>query len=872
MRPSVGEVILIFGKDNFKEVFKVSEVTDTDFVATSLQNPTCHKTLLLDRGSYHPCPPLTYVPQVDAIILSYLEEEEVRIASSVNQYIREIYQDNLYWSLLTKRKFPGLLHGRFPGESWENFYRFLSQAVDRNGLLDMKMLVSQGRIRFLEQNFDRITVAVANWAAAEGKLDILEWIKIPPTQSGINSAAGNGHLHILIWAAERKYPKPNQYGINLAAKNGHLHILDWCIKRGLPKPDRAGINWAAENGHLHILVWSKIIPTITGANLAAKNGHFEIILFLASRKVFPTVVGVNQAAGNGHLDIVKHLTGRVKPRITGANLAAGNGFLDVVTWIADTYAFYPNQNGLRLAARNGQTHIVEWMLQHKIRPIGPSVANEAAKNGHIKILNLIGMMPSEEGVDEAAGNGHLEILDLVYQKDKILPSLDGLNKAAARGKLNVIVWVSQKDPKARPDQRGINAAAENGHLDIIKWVGILPDQTGVNKAAENGHLEILIYVLEWGGPRPDEEGINGAAENGHTFILEWAFPHTQISQYGVDLAAGEGRLDTVKWIKEHLDLLPSQEGIGWAALYGHIDILEWKDLPSETLPNEDNLDCAVSWGKIDSLLWAEKKGISFTEDMADSAAHEGYVDILEYFRQQDSPVLPSREGVRLAIMRNRVNVIEWMERVGVLGLGMPEDAAAIAVEFGAIDVLDWFRRRRYHLVVERGIHRAVEDGYTDIILWLDEYLPKTLTRKTIPHNSLAKAINRGCLDLLPLLRERLDLDWGKLNSHTTVCPDTLSWLKREGLLPRVELLKEIAISCGSIDALEWLIEKEGVEINQGDANNAVEDKKLYILKWMYRRFNRLSPDQRGVNLLAGESDEDHDIINWLSLLREKPVE
>ncbi|KAG7377664.1 hypothetical protein PHYPSEUDO_011166 [Phytophthora pseudosyringae] len=172
-------------------------------------------------------------------------------------------------------------------------------------------------------------------------------------------------------------------------------------------------------------------------------------------------------------------------------------------------------------------------------------------------------------------------------------------KAAARGDLRVIKWLVQQFPGCYVTF-AVEEAAKNGHLDVLKWLhrpsldGSVRDPGGGEKevqldvfwgsrelfyAGQNGHLNVVEWLQEHTNPTPTHMffvTLEEAAKNGDLAMVKWLCEvRGEQSSYASVLAASEGHLDVLKWLRGNIFNPTPSVSMDDAAASGHLAVLQW---------------------------------------------------------------------------------------------------------------------------------------------------------------------------------------------------------------------------------------------------------------------------------------------------------
>ena len=186
----------------------------------------------------------------------------------------------------------------------------------------------------------------------------------------------------------------------------------------------------------------------------------------------------------------------------------------------------------------------------------------------------------------AIKENNIEILELLATKG-IFPNQFSVNRVASDGKLDILKWLSTKD--IFPDRYIMDLHTNFDKLDALKWLAtngiFVPDQQSANTAAIYCKLDILKW-LAGKGILPDQKTLNITINDGNRNLVQWLVNNNILpDQESINLIAYYGWLDILKFLAPK-GIFPNQVGAHWAASQKRLDVSEWlKNLDPPILPN-----------------------------------------------------------------------------------------------------------------------------------------------------------------------------------------------------------------------------------------------------------------------------------------------
>ena len=162
-----------------------------------------------------------------------------------------------------------------------------------------------------------------------------------------------------------------------------------------------------------------------------------------------------------------------------------------------------------------------------------------------------------------------------------------------------------------------------------------------------------------------------AAQENRIDVLEWALQH------GHDLfsihvqCAGDGRLDTLIWLKDNGMNIKKEIVTLYASIGGHLHILEWLKTQGfiADLQKRDNdllFDRFCTYtalkGKLNSLQWLRNNGFPWDEMVCKVAAQYGQFHVLKWAREHGCPW--DDKTCDFAASSGHLHILKWAREHG----------------------------------------------------------------------------------------------------------------------------------------------------------------------------------------------------------------
>ncbi len=204
-------------------------------------------------------------------------------------------------------------------------------------------------------------------------------------------------------------------------------------------------------------------------------------------------------------------------------------------------------------------------------------------------------------------------------------------------------------------------AAQNGHLNVIEFClnnGCNLNWVSCLMAAKNGQLKTLKWLkyIICEGHEYDISGI--AAYYGHYDVLKWLIENEcEINQTTCYAAVEAGHLNILKLLKENgcvLDEIVTND----AVYYGHLNILKWLK-ENDGKFTGDLCNTAALVGNLDILIWLKENGFSVTGETCSAAAENGHLNIIKWLIENGCEHHKSAIAL-YAAYGGFIHIFEWL--------------------------------------------------------------------------------------------------------------------------------------------------------------------------------------------------------------------
>jgi hypothetical protein len=260
----------------------------------------------------------------------------------------------------------------------------------------------------------------------------------------------------------------------------------------------------------------------------------------------------------------------------------------------------------------------------------------------------------------------------------------------------------------------VNLVSEFGNPQVLDWIRRTPHcghtqtKEQLRTAAENyafyGHLRALKILRKW---------LREELDSDFRFSRQW-----RRCKNLMDLAAGAGRLNVLKWLHRTLSEEESAEectadAMDRAAENGHLNVLRWLHVHRREGCNEAIYKAAAA-GRREVVKWlAETRHEVATTAAMDAAAWNGHLDVVKYLHRRRTVGATAR-AINNAAANGHLDVVKWMCQKEY---GYTYRAMELAAEYGHLDVLIWLHSDG-GWCTEEAMNRAAQNGHLEVVKWL----------------------------------------------------------------------------------------------------------------------------------------------------------
>ncbi len=183
-------------------------------------------------------------------------------------------------------------------------------------------------------------------------------------------------------------------------------------------------------------------------------------------------------------------------------------------------------------------------------------------------------------------------------------------------------------------------------------------------------------------------------------------------------AAGNGKLEILKYFYDNFGLLPGEDAMKYAITYGHMDVINWLE-EHGILFSKNNFDNERIYFIIESttpevLIWLLRKGITISNSYISAAAHSGNLPVFKFFAENGAAI--GQEIISTVIYNGHLNILEYVFSF------KPElftnRQLAVATERGHTKIVKWFYENMRIVPETQDVEHATNNGNFELLKYL----------------------------------------------------------------------------------------------------------------------------------------------------------
>jgi hypothetical protein len=367
--------------------------------------------------------------------------------------------------------------------------------------------------------------------------------------------------------------------------------------------------------------------------------------------------------------------------------------------------------------------------------------------------------------------------------------------------------------------------------------------------------------------------------------LEWAENDTKLLEWTdkdrirccVGWAAGAGRLETVKWLRERggKETWDKCKALARATLGGHVEILTWAE-EEGLLPPEYRRSSFQTFLRgpfirgnqnmsLEALMWLWERNFRFTiSEIGDLCARGGHLHVLQWLWEEEggrgvNPEWIFKNLALAAAFSGHVEVLKWiMKMVPQIEFTAPEFLLKVARK-GHLGVMKFLEEKGYP-VTEEHYHVAAKSGHLGVLRWGMEERGWRGCEKVCE-----AAARRGDLEFLKWARER-GCPWDHMVYVMAGARggggerlEILEWAREEGCPWDGRAPTEAVKEGGSraIFFLEWVWETE-LEVDEEALVEVIKVTGEKLIPWVLGKGGWRSWSGRGRRKAFSKEDEEEE--------------
>lgn len=204
--------------------------------------------------------------------------------------------------------------------------------------------------------------------------------------------------------------------------------------------------------------------------------------------------------------------------------------------------------------------------------------------------------------------------------------------------LNTLIWARKNH--CPWSENSLYNACKAGDLSIVKYMKTNSPLWSNEKVSyhvgASGNISALEWAISQGCPLYNGVFVN-IVRNRHLHVLEWAKNHYLITTgCMMTEAAAIGWIEGMEWLEKE-GIKPGVYIYNAAVQTGQISSLNWAYSKGVRYDSSYVACIAAFWGKLDSLKWLKEHQVPITSEVYIEAAKGGFMYILEWLKDNNIP-------------------------------------------------------------------------------------------------------------------------------------------------------------------------------------------------------------------------------------------
>ncbi len=261
-------------------------------------------------------------------------------------------------------------------------------------------------------------------------------------------------------------------------------------------------------------------------------------------------------------------------------------------------------------------------------------------------------------------------------------------------------------------------AAQNGHINVIEFClnnGCKLNWISYLMAAKNGQLETIKWLKKKNIGPLNTYVLGIAAYNGHYDVMKWLIINNcEINNLTGGSAAENGHLNILKLLIDN-----GCEITEWvnqrAALYNQLHILIYLK-ENNFVFTIRTFNTAAAAGHLDALILLENYGSKFDETTCLAAADKGHLEIIRWLVYNKCDYNKDHINISAAV-NGHINIFEWLIEIGYELL--PGFIYHNAKEKGYIHIFEWLVTKfKFQLDLYDICNAAITYSHIHVLEWI----------------------------------------------------------------------------------------------------------------------------------------------------------
>ncbi|KAE9307396.1 hypothetical protein PR003_g21005 [Phytophthora rubi] len=438
--------------------------------------------------------------------------------------------------------------------------------------------------------------------------------------------------------------------------------------------------------------------------------------------------------------------------------------------------------------------------------------------------------------------GKLQAMKELYKRYRGAVDDDTVRAVAAEPELPVLKWLHSCEPRIFKnftgfEERIFRFASTNDRKGVVRWlVKLFPDTVrSLELAAGGGHLDLIKWLMKhtkW--DTEVEAAFYKAVQAGHVEIAKFLYNYKPTMTKSYWPMQSITSLEIAQWFHEIKFWSFTDSVLRGAVERGHLEMVQWLHVNYSNLFTAETMNSAAAHGhlKLVKFLHANRSEGCSTKAM-DAAAGDGHLEMVQWLHENRSEGCTT-EAMDSAAFHGHLDVLNWLHTNRTEGC----TSGAMVMSFWSNDRMNaakWLHENRALELPDDIVDRAARRGDIEMLSWLHSSGKGRWSK-----NVMDEVARHGHLEFVKFLHENRREGCTKnamihaaANNHL----DVVKWLRMNKRKASTTSAMNAAARNGHLEVVKWLHENGQGGCTAVAMNTGAYGGHLKVMKFLAANYS-----------------------------------